>query len=312
MAPLSGVLVTDLNTGTSDISDDAGNYSVRARAEAGDIRLGVDTSNFSDTVQLNQIAETTRLVKVDLVVFDEDENIEPGEIFESETDDEEEGEDNGAKSSSSEESNEHESPTPTLSGGGVGSSSPSASPVASPTSTGTPSPTVSSTPAQTPAPSSTPQESQEVEREGILSALSETSLTVSGVVFEITSETTFRDRAGHVVAQSQFSTGERVEVRGIQLSPTAPPLALVVTSKEESSGEHENGEDVEAEGAIQAITASSITVRGVQFSLTSSTTYLDKNEHHVTLSHFQVDDSVHVTGVRLNGENVAERILETD
>lgn len=87
--PVPGVLVTDLESGNSDLSDDTGSYSVDAHERDGAVTLGVDAPTFSDTVIVDLAGRTDKL-NLNLRVSEEDEEV-TGEEFEEGIEEQNEG-----------------------------------------------------------------------------------------------------------------------------------------------------------------------------------------------------------------------------
>lgn len=70
----------------------------------------------------------------------------------------------------------------------------------------------------------------------------------------------------------------------------------------------QNGEDAEAEGSVQNISTSSITVRGRVFQIITTTRFVNESGNNISPSLVVVGSEVHVKGKWQNGERVAQRI----
>ncbi|MCB0354126.1 MAG: hypothetical protein KDD64_11395 [Bdellovibrionales bacterium] len=311
--PQSGIVISDINSGSSDVSGENGEFFLSVQPVAGRLSLAVDTPRFSDTVEFENLDSAVSTIRVMLTVVDTTNSI-LSEIVSSEilaSPSEEAGTASPSKIKPTPGGSDTNTPKPShtpSSGGGLGEEGPT---------TPTPSPTPTPLPGSaspTPTPSETP-EPEEVEEEGILTQLSLVSLTVDGITFTLDAGTQYLNGGGDSISYDSLELGDRIRVYGVRLSQVITADLVVLLEEGESSGgddhHQEEGEDVEGEGRIETLTSSLMRVDHIDFTLTPETRYLDHEEHHVTLEFFRVNDRVHVVGVRSNGQNLALSVKES-
>lgn len=95
-----------------------------------------------------------------------------------------------------------------------------------------------------------------------------------------------------------------------------PEPTEIPDESEGGHGEHDgegedDGEDIEEEGRVQSISSSSLTVGDVVFEVNAQTVVVNKEESPISFSLLANGDSVHVTGVSINGHAVAKTIKVT-
>lgn len=142
-------------------------------------------------------------------------------------------------------------------------------------------------------------EADDIEVEGQIDSISQSSLTVNGITFQITSRTEFKDD----LRFSDLEEGDTVEVDGFR-NRSGELVADEIERKDDEEGENE----VEVEGVIEALTGDSITVNGFTFLVTSNTE-IEDDDRTLSLSDLQEGDGVEVEGYRnASGDLVADEV----
>ena len=217
--PLSGVIVTLLETNASDITDVDGRFDLGPVIPTGKASLSVDTGRFQRNVSIADLPSTASMVTVVIQVDEENEDAEAIDVEVTE-----EHEDSKSPTRSPTRTPIANKPGDENSGTDRPAPTPSPSPVATPESGGTPTPSASpsasptpfSTPGtQTPSPTQTQtsRDGEDAESEGRIDAISESSIAVRGVSFVVTSSTVVF-RGDTQVPFSSLAVGERAHVSG--------------------------------------------------------------------------------------------------
>lgn len=103
---------------------------------------------------------------------------------------------------------------------------------------------------------------------GIIQDLTDAEIVVDGVVFAINSDTEWKLKGNKNAGAEDFEVGQRVQVKGMSDGAGGWIAERV---KDKSFGQGEHGEDFELTGEIEALTDSTITVKGVEFAFDDST-----------------------------------------
>lgn len=155
--------------------------------------------------------------------------------------------------------------------------------------------------------SSGDDDSRETEVRGPIESLSAAQVVVAGLTFTLTPSTRLRNDAGQTVTLDAFAVGTYVEVEGV---PTGSDTFRATSLKIEDEGD---GNEVEVEGTLTAIDATSVTVGSRRFVTTDQTRYLDDTNQPLARSAFAVGDLVEAEGsVRADGTLVAEKVKRDD
>lgn len=136
---------------------------------------------------------------------------------------------------------------------------------------------------------------QEIELEGKIQAITETSIKVQDTVFFVDSSTIILSHQKTVLNFSDLKVGDEVEVRGF-LRQDSTYLALYIRVENEEFEQRE----LEIEGAISAIASNSITVNMVTFKVDSSTVIYAHEGGVLNFSDLKVGDQVEVKAILLN------------
>lgn len=136
---------------------------------------------------------------------------------------------------------------------------------------------------------------QEIELEGKIQAITETSIKVQDTVFFVDSSTIILSHQKTVLNFSDLKVGDEVEVRGF-LRQDSTYLALYIRVENEEFEQRE----LEIEGAISAIASNSITVNMVTFKVDSSTVIYAHEGGVLNFSDLKVGDQVEVKAILLS------------
>ena len=143
----------------------------------------------------------------------------------------------------------------------------------------------------------------EVEAEGLVTARTDSSLTVGGLTFGVTAATVIE--ADGPVTFDDIVVGLRVEVEGRLLAGNA--LVATKIKVDEEEGEEEG--DIEVEGLITFLRGDSLGVAGRTFTLTPATVVVDDDDRPVPRDTLAVGQRVEVYGRYLaDGSLTATRI----
>lgn len=130
------------------------------------------------------------------------------------------------------------------------------------------------------------------EYEGVVTAISDTEITVNGVTFKITPETQIRK--GHQpLSAASVKTGDRVHI----MAKGDTAVLIILQNPEEAR---------ELEGTVSAISATEITVNGVTLKITPDT-IIRKGNQTLTAADVKVGDHVHV---KANGDTALQIIVQ--
>jgi cytochrome c-type biogenesis protein CcmE len=138
---------------------------------------------------------------------------------------------------------------------------------------------------------------------GTIEALSADSITVGGVTFTISSGTEWQVGRNHHSSPSLFSVGQIVKIEGF-MSAQGVLVAREVkdtaafNGDDDGFGGGDNDGRIEREliGSIEALSAESITVSGVTFTVSSFTEWQVGDDHHAAPSSFSVGQTVKIEG----------------
>ena len=148
----------------------------------------------------------------------------------------------------------------------------------------------------------------EVEAEGVVTARTDASLTVAGLTFAVTDQTEVFGEDEAPLAFSAVVVGLSVEVEGVLLGDGA----LVASEIEVDDDPNGDGEEIEVEGLIEALSAESLTVSGISFGIVDHTVVVDDDGAPLTLDTLAIGLRVEVDGRYAGGTLVADRIEVED
>lgn len=153
-------------------------------------------------------------------------------------------------------------------------------------------------------------ERDEVEFTGTIDALTETSVSVNGVLFLVTSDTDVLDNDDVQIAFSVLEVGMVVEIRG---DVGAGNVLTATKINIEDRGNNFGDDEIEITGEVTEIAGNAITVSGFIFTVDDSTDILNNNNQPIPLSDIQIGALVEVRANRLNdGTLLATKIKLED
>lgn len=129
----------------------------------------------------------------------------------------------------------------------------------------------------------------EVEVRGLISHLTNASLTVNGFEFKVLASTVILDQANNFITFGDLRTGMLVEVRGDRLADGALAATRIQI-------ESNTNREIEIKGFIDRLTDNSVTVLGVTFSVDDATVVLDENNVRTSFSTLRTGMLVEVKG----------------
>ncbi len=145
----------------------------------------------------------------------------------------------------------------------------------------------------------------DIDVEGPITALTDSSLTVAGLTFVVTPDTEIENDDGDPIPFSALTLGLFVEVEGYE----AGDGTLYATEIEVE----DDGGEVETEGVVTARSDSSLAVGGLTFGVTAATVVLDDDDNPIPYSEIVVGIRVKVDGrLRPDGSLVATEIERDD
>lgn len=156
------------------------------------------------------------------------------------------------------------------------------------------------------------QPGAEIEVEGLIEALGDSTITVLGQTWEVVPETRIQTDDGAQLAFGELLVDDYVEVEGYE-RPDGSRVAKKVKRKQEDALSDDNGrEEIEVKGTVDAVTESSLTVAGVTFRVVSQTE-MERDDGELVLSDIEVGDYLEVEGYRdEGGEIIATKIERED
>lgn len=128
----------------------------------------------------------------------------------------------------------------------------------------------------------------EVEVEGVITDLGADTVTVGGLAFLVTGDTEI-EVGDDAATFGDLQIGQFAEVEGHY-----DVAGTLIADEIEVDDEGEN--EIEVEGFIDALTASSLTVQGLTFEVTGATRIRDENENPIPFSDLALGDEVEVEG----------------
>src|SRR5262249_17968312 len=143
------------------------------------------------------------------------------------------------------------------------------------------------------------QPSNKIQARGIVETSSSSSITVNGTTFGVTGGTKFADKKGLPINASEIHSGSVAQPKGF-VEDTTLTASEVDVEDDDNQGENE---DIQVDGIIEALSASSITVSGMVFQVTPST----EVEGDIA-----VGNAVTVEGMDQNGTLIATQIQHID
>ena len=216
--PLSGVAVTLLESGDSDVTDSDGRFDIYTEPLSGAVNVDVDTGTFRGQVLIGEVSTRTKNLTVRIQIDETLKTATSEEVAR-----EEEGHDD-PDSHTTPTPRPTRTPRPTASPNG-NTATPSPTPAAPATPTSTPTSTPSTeTPTVSPTPgdhdghddeheSPTP-EGEDVEAEGRIQSLSSNSIEVENTEFTVDSETRITRGDHESIDFSSLELNQRAHVKG--------------------------------------------------------------------------------------------------
>lgn len=150
--------------------------------------------------------------------------------------------------------------------------------------------------------------SEEIQFTGVVTALSDTSVTVDSVFFLVTDSTIVEDINDNPAILSDLDLNFRVEVRGEKKSDG---IFRATTIKVEDDGS--GVEPIEVSGAVTAVGPDSIVVQGLTFGVDAQTSVLDDNGDALLFAAIRVGFIVEIRATpQADGSFLATRIKVED
>ncbi len=151
----------------------------------------------------------------------------------------------------------------------------------------------------------------EVEIEGRIRALGDSTITVRNQTWIVTDSTRIEDEDGASLEFSALREGDFVEIEGYKRGDSSL-VAETVEREEEDDFSDDNGrQEVEAEGPIEALSQSTLTVSGITFRVIGQT-QMESDGDAFSLSDLSVGDHVEVEGYRNAGGVVFATKIERE
>lgn len=154
-----------------------------------------------------------------------------------------------------------------------------------------------------------------VDDEGLIQAtdLTKNTLTLNGVTFEVTVDTSFNDRSKthiRLFGLKDLATGDFVNVRGYKIAATSSTPERIIATRVERKNSSEKGKDgfkIEISGNIESVTGDMIKVSGHSIKVTKTTILVGFNNVEAFLNG-AVGLNVEVKGVIENDVFIARLI----
>ena len=144
---------------------------------------------------------------------------------------------------------------------------------------------------------------REVEVEGTIDDLTDTSLTVAGKTFLVIEQTVIMGHDRTRLTFADLQIGQRVEVKGLILADSTLTALLIKVEDENEKDE------VEIFGFIEAVSPTSITVSGVTFAIDVNTVIEGSHHQPLTVDDLSAGQRVEVKGTtQTDGTLLATRI----
>ncbi len=158
-----------------------------------------------------------------------------------------------------------------------------------------------------------------IDDEGLVQAtdLTKNTLTLNGVTFEITPDTSFNDRSKAKVrlfSLKDIVTGDFIDVRGYKIAASGSSPERIIATRVERKNSSEKGKDgfkTEISGKIEAVSGDSIKVSGHSIKIANTTAISGFSSIQVFLSS-ALGMSVEVKGVVENNVFIARTIKIED
>ncbi len=145
------------------------------------------------------------------------------------------------------------------------------------------------------------EDGDEVEVEGFITALGDSTLTVGGLLFRVTSSTEIEGEQGADLEFEDLAVGEFAEVEGHFTSSDLVADEIEVETDQQTQ--------VEVEGIIEALGEETVTVRGLDFLVTSATEIEGPHGQMLEFEDLEVGQFAEVEGhFRSDGTLVADEV----
>ena len=149
-----------------------------------------------------------------------------------------------------------------------------------------------------------------IEAEGLVTARTDSTLSVAGLTFAVTAATRVTGDDGRPIPYSDITVGRRVEVRGA-VGASGTLVALEIHLEDDGDDPDDHG-GIEVEGLIQYVSADSLQVRNRTFVLTDSTVIVGDDDAPFPAGSLAVGLRVEVYGRYVGGVLVALRVEVED
>lgn len=154
------------------------------------------------------------------------------------------------------------------------------------------------------------------EVEGLVSAITETSISLQGKTFSVNNETVVEDEDNHI-SFDQIAIGDKVEVKFTQAAPTVAAKIELKRFGDDSNDDSndDNGDDYsspdsdrEVVGTLDAKSANNVTVEGIVYRVTSTTRFETERHRLASLADFDVGTLVKVEFYLDGNAKIARKI----
>jgi hypothetical protein len=150
----------------------------------------------------------------------------------------------------------------------------------------------------------------EVEIFGKIDDIIDNKIVIGSWEFIVNEHTIIMNKNKILISFSELKVNDRVEVKAYKQSDGS---FLAVRIKFEDNSGYDDNSEIEIKAQIEAIDASSITVRGLNFSYDQNTVFLDHNRMSADVSSFTVGMLVEIKGNRnSDGKYYASRVKIED
>ncbi len=141
---------------------------------------------------------------------------------------------------------------------------------------------------------------------GIISALTDSSLTVDGKNIFLTDSTIYKFEERDSASKSDLKTGEKVEVEGYKIDSSYYAMFIIIADSSHNS--HHDMREFEITGKILSIDSNSFTVDTLTIGVDSNTQIEKEHVGKINFSDLKAGDSVEVGGIVDSNTYIARQI----
>jgi hypothetical protein len=148
---------------------------------------------------------------------------------------------------------------------------------------------------------------EDMEVEGTITAIGETSFSIGQFTFTVTANTLIEGDDHEILTLADLAVGDFVEVEA-DSDLLGGWIAREVEVEDDDNGGGDDEEELEFEGELQAISATSATVNDLVFIFDARTEFEDMNDNMVDWTFFEVGDIVSVDAIDNDGTLIATEL----